>query len=50
MIAGNYSLNMVKNMLPVSSRLMVYHANVQSHINYALSAWGPMIKTKEMKI
>ena len=49
MIAGNYSLNMVKNLLPPRSKLLVYFANVHSHLNYAISAWGPMLKARDLK-
>ena len=49
MTAGNYSLNMVKNMLPVKSKLLIYHSNVNSHLNYALSVWGPMLKERDVK-
>ena len=49
MTAGNYSLNMVKNMLPVKSKLLIYHSNVNSHLNYALSVWGPMLKERDLK-
>ena len=49
MIAGNYSLSMVKNMLPVKSKLLIYHSNVSSHLNYALSTWGPMLKERDIK-
>jgi len=48
-IAGNYSISMIKNMLPLSSKLLIYYAHVQSHINYALSVWGPMVKAKDLK-
>ena len=49
MIAGNYSLSMVKNMLPVKSKLLIYNSNVSSHLNYALSTWGPMLKARDIK-
>ena len=49
MIAGNYSLSMVKNMLPVESKLLIYNSNVYSHLNYALSTWGPMLKKRDIK-
>jgi hypothetical protein len=49
MIAGNYSLCMVKNMLPVESKLLIYNSNVSSHLNYALSVWGPMLKEQDIK-
>ena len=49
MIAGNYSLCMVKNMLPVKSKLLIYNSNVNSHLNYGLSVWGPMLKDKDIK-
>lgn len=49
MTAGNYSLNMIKNILPQSLKRLVYFANVQSHMCYALSAWGSMIKSKDRK-
>ena len=48
MIAGNYSLKMVKNMVPLKSKLIIYHAHVQSHVDYALSAWGPMLKAADI--
>ena len=47
--AGNYSLRMIKNILPLKSRLAVYFCNVQSHLTYALSAWGPMLKHDALK-
>ena len=49
MIAGNYSLNMIKNTLTTEIKIMLYYSNVQSHINYALSVWGPMIKLSDLK-
>ena len=49
MTAGNYSLNMIKNFLPQNLMKLVYYANVQSHMCYAMSAWGPMIKQKDLK-
>jgi len=48
-ISGNYSLRMTKKLLPLKSKLLVYHANIQSHLNYAISSWGPMIKEKDLK-
>ena len=48
MIAGNYSLNMTKNILPSSTKLLIYFANVHSHLIYALSVWGPMLKLGEL--
>lgn len=35
--------------LPISSKILIYFANVQSHINYALSPWGPMISRCDLK-
>ena len=49
MVAGNYSLSMIKNILPVKSRLLIYNSNVYTHVNYALSAWGPLLKIKDVK-
>ena len=49
LIAGNYSLTMVKHMLPYKVKLQIYHANIQSHLNYALDVWGPMLKMKDLK-
>ena len=48
-IAGNYSLNMIKNIIPTRSKLQVYYCNVQSHLAYAISAWGPMLKSKDLQ-
>ena len=28
---------------------MLYFSDVQSHINYALSVWGPMLKVSDLK-
>ena len=39
---GNYSLSMTKNMLPYFSKKIVYQTNVESHLSYGISAWGPM--------
>ena len=36
-------------MLPVQSKLIVYHANVMSHATYAISSWGPLITDKLLK-
>lgn len=47
-IAGNYSLSMVKNLLPTDIKLLIYYTNIQSHINYAISAWGPMMKARDI--
>ena len=49
MAAGNYSLKMIKNLLPKNLKKLVYFANIQSHVSYALSAWGPMVKAKDLK-
>lgn len=49
MIAGNYSLAMIKNMLPVESKLLIYYSNVKSHATYGISAWGPLITKKLLK-
>ena len=48
LIAGNYSLRMVKHMLPTPVKVQIYHANIHSHLNYALNVWGPMIKMKDL--
>lgn len=44
--AGIYSLNMAKNIVNYSSKRLIYLAHVQSHLDYALSIWGPMISVK----
>ena len=46
-IAGNYSLSMVKNILPSQSKRLLYYSNVQSHLMYAISAWGPMLTLRD---
>ena len=48
MIAGNYSLQMIKNILPPSTKLLIYFANIHSHLSYALSVWGPMLKVGQL--
>ena len=50
MIAGNYSLSMVKNILPSQSKRLLYYSNVQSHLMYAISAWGPMLTLRDKNI
>jgi len=47
--SGIYSLNMTRNMLSVNTKRLLYFSHVFSHLNYALSAWGPMISTSNMK-
>ena len=47
--AGNYSLSMAKNILPIESKLLLYFSNVQSHLVYAISAWGPLLKKGDLK-
>ena len=49
LIAGNYSLRMVKHILPKRVKIQIYHANIQSHLNYALNVWGPMLRAKDLK-
>ena len=46
---GNYSLNMSKNMLSTYTKRLLYMSNVQSHINYAISSWGPMLTKANLK-
>ena len=46
---GIYSINMVKNQLSCNSKKLLYFANIQSHLQYALSAWGPLISACDMK-
>ena len=43
--AGIYSLNMVKNFLPSHIKRMIYLTNIQSHLNYAMCVWGPMLNS-----
>ena len=33
----------------IETKLLVYFANVHSHLNYAISAWGPMLRAREVK-
>ena len=40
---GTYSLSMTKHFLPYFSKKVIYQTNVESHLLYAISAWGPMI-------
>ena len=47
--AGNYSLSMAKNILPIESKLLLYFSHVQSHLVYAISAWGPLLKKGDLK-
>ena len=47
--SGVYSLNMARNMLSVESKKLIYFSNVYSHLNYAVSAWGPMISSSNLK-
>ena len=41
-------LRTCKNLLDVRSRLLVYHAHIQSHAIYCLSTWGNMV-SNDMK-
>ena len=47
--SGIYSLNMTKNLLPFNSKRLLYFANIQSHLSYAMSAWGPMITNSNLR-
>ena len=47
--SGIYSLNMARNMISSETKRLVYFAHVFSHLNYALSAWGPMISLSNLK-
>ena len=38
--SGIYSLNMTKNILSTSSKRLLYFANIQNHLNYAICVWG----------
>jgi len=40
---------MVKNLLPMKTKRLIYFSNIQSHINYAISAWGSVMKTSDVK-
>ena len=46
---GVYSLYKVKNILPQFSKKLLYAANVQSHLLYGISAWGPMLFASDLK-
>ena len=41
--AGIHSLNMVKNIVPFYLKRIIYLANIQSHLNYAVCVWGSML-------
>ena len=47
--SGIYSINATKNLLPTSSKRLLYFSNVQSHLTYGLSAWGPMITASNLR-
>ena len=47
--SGIYSLNMNKNVLPISTKKQIYFTNIQSHISYALSVWGPMLSANDKR-
>lgn len=49
MISGNYGISMVKNIVPVKCKLLIYNSNIFSHLSYALSVWGPMLRDKDKK-
>lgn len=46
---GNYSLCMISKCLSFKPKRMIYFANIESHVKYALSVWGPMLKKREIK-
>ena len=47
--SGIYSLNMARNMLSNKAKRQIYFAQVFSHLNYGLSAWGPMVSKANIK-
>jgi hypothetical protein len=47
--SGIYSLKMAKNLLPFSSKRLLYFSNIQSHLTYGLSAWGSMITSTNLR-
>ena len=47
--SGLYSLNMTKHLLPFASKKLLYFANIQSRLTYAISVWGPMVRKKDLK-
>jgi hypothetical protein len=47
--SGIYSLNMAKNMLPLSAKKQIYFTNVLSHLTYAMSVWGPMLSASNKR-
>ena len=46
---GIYSLHMVKHMLPLYVKRLLYMSNVESHLNYGMAAWGPMLSACNLK-
>ena len=47
--SGLYSLNMTKNLIPYNSKKLLYYANIQSHLNYGMCVWGPMLTKRNVK-
>lgn len=47
--SGLYSLNMCKKLIPSNAKRLLYFANIQSHLSYAISAWGPMISASNLR-
>ena len=46
---GTYSLFMTKKMLPYFSKRLIYLTNVECHLLYGISAWGPMLTKRNLK-
>ena len=42
-------LRACKNLIDAHSRIMVYHAHIQSHVIYCLSTWGNMVSNEQKK-
>ena len=49
MTMGLYSINMTKNLLPYFSKRLLYLSNIESHLTYGISAWGPMLSSANLK-
>jgi hypothetical protein len=43
-----YIFNSTKSLLPISSKILLYHAHVVSHITYGTLLWGPMINNVQI--
>ena len=48
--SGLFSIRVMQNILPGYVLKDIYFANVQSHLYYGISAWGPMINKSLLKV